>query len=424
MSKVTPATLSSRRVCAYCAHALTLFNVCGVPLSSGIWLEYYFNSFLLSKPLVPIAAIFAALIACLGLTVGPTARLYHRWPEYWRQQMLFGLLTLSGAWLGLLIRGEEWWVVLMCQGASTGASLGVLSTVSTLVLSTHYNHDIAVALTLCVAAGFAGTVVYSGLTWYCLRTDSVKMAYGVSFALLSLTLLLAVFFQSPLGLPHSNAATIGRSPSWKTYLAISLPTNLLSVAFLLLPLYAPLLLSRNPTLDRADTGPYALLTLFGTAMFMPAILTKPPASRLPSVALFITATFLSGLALLPIAWMQALYIIIPCAAVSGMGLGCACTLWIQTLSDILATDAKTSARDDIEAPELGKWVCVVVAISSLVAGGGLVGAAAALERWERGVQIVIGISVSGWMLGGLVIWAGAVTRHPEKRDSTQQLTVT
>ena len=417
MSKVASATLTSHRIYSYYAHALILFNVFGVPLSSGIWLEYYFNSYLLSTPLVAIAAIFAALVTFLGLAVGLATRLYCRWPKYWRQQMLCGLLALSGAWLALLISGEEWWVLFIFQGVFTGAGLGVLGTVSTLVLSTHYNNDLAVALTLCVAAGFAGAVVHTGLSWYCLRTDSVKMAYGINFALLSITLLLAVSLdKSHTGLSHFGssslgAAMTGKPTSWKLYLAISLSTVSLSVVFLFLPIYAPLLLSRNPTLDRADSGPYALLTLFSTAMFTAALLTKPPASHLPSVTLFTTATLLSGLAVLPIAWMQALYIAVPCAAVSGVGLGCACTFWVKGLSYVLATNGKADAHGDTVPPGLGRWVCVVMAIGGLVAGGGLVGAAAALDGWERGVQIVIGVSVSGWVLGGLVIRAGTAMRH-------------
>ncbi|KAF2626257.1 hypothetical protein BU25DRAFT_104278 [Macroventuria anomochaeta] len=396
------ANPSHRRVRTYTAHALILFNVYGLPLSSGLWLEYYFTSVHPSTSLLAISAIFGAQLACLGSAVGLTVWLYHQWPKVWRLYMFAGALSVCGAHVGPLIT-KEFWVLVLCQGALTGLGLGFLGTVSMLVLSTHYKCDIAVASTQCDAAGFAGAVLYTVLTWVCLRAESVKLGYGATLVLFSFTVLPATFLARPCALDNSHAyrtpkPRINAKPRTKltAFVTTVLPTLLVAPALLLPPLYLPLLLCGHPSQYKSDIGPYTLFVLFGTAILSSTLVPRLPPSRLLPTTLCITATILAGVAIVPIIWMPRLDVVVPCAAVYGAGLGCVLTLWVRMLTWYGYAAWKAGP---------GRCACVVSAVGGLCAGGGLVGAAAVMERWEKGVEIVLGAASGCLVLEGVVVGA-------------------
>lgn len=67
---------SHAHVRTHTAHALTLFNFYGIPLSSGAWLEYYFTTLDSTTSLLTLSAIFTAQCACLGLPISMTVYLH------------------------------------------------------------------------------------------------------------------------------------------------------------------------------------------------------------------------------------------------------------------------------------------------------------------------------------------------------------
>lgn len=424
------ARLSRYRVRTYIAHALLLSTLFGVPLSSGIWLEYYFTSFSSSpfssptkqpSSLLATSAIVGAQLACLGSSVAPTAWLYHQYPQYWRLQMCLGALSVCGAWLGLLL--SQWlWVLVFCQGALTGLGLGVLGATSMLVLSTHYKCDLGVVGMQGIAAGCSGAVVYLVIAWACLRSDSVKMAYGVTLAVETGTMLVVVFLAKPHPLPPLNPQRAkervrrcrSRPESWHVAVLLLL-TVVVSVALLVPPLYLPLLLSRSPSQYRADAGFYTLFVLFGTALLTSSLVAKVSSARLSPTTLFTTCTLLTGISLIALLWMPMLYVALPCAAVFGMGLGGVCTTWIRVLAKDLGHGEGAELDTGGGSAKLGRWSCVVVALGGMTAGGGTMGAAAILQRMEKGVDIVLGVTSGCLILGGLILGIGAFCRHRVKR---------
>ncbi|KAH6633050.1 major facilitator superfamily domain-containing protein [Boeremia exigua] len=390
---------SHHRVRTYTAHALVLFNVYGIVLSSGLWLEYYFTSLFPATSLLAVSAIFGTQLACLGLGVGVAASLHRRWPKHWRLLMSLGGLSVGCSHICVLI-ADEFWVVLLCEGALTGLGLGVLSTVSTRVLSTHYKNDIAVASSQCVAAGFLGAVVYTIFTWLCLRSDNTKLGRGLIPTLLCLTLLPAVLLAKPSALQpvthHSSPPARFATPRLSSMLFVILYTP----PFLATSLLLPLILTRHPSPYRADPGCYVLLALSSAALLSSALLPHLPSHRLSPPALIAASTLLAGIAIPSLIWMPTLYVGVPCAMVLGAGLGGVCALWVRALAALVG-----------KGKRLGQAVCLLAAVGGVGAGCGVLGAAAVMETWEAGVEIVLGVAAGCLVLGGLALGAGAGVRR-------------
>ncbi|KAF1922975.1 uncharacterized protein M421DRAFT_335689 [Didymella exigua CBS 183.55] len=385
---------SRDRAHTYAAHALNLFNVYGIPLTSGIWLEYYFTSSRPSISLLAVSSVFGTQLACLGLATSTTLRLHHR-PKYWRVYMLIGTLFVCGAHLGLLVTSDLW-VLVLCQGALTGLGLGMLGAVSLRVLSTHYKHNVAVTSTLCGSAGFFGAIVHSTLTWICLRTDNPGLAHGLALSLLTLTLFPALLLARPgdyksLQPRQPNRDALPSTSSWRVY-PVSPAMLLTTTALLIPPLHLPLLLTRHPGPNRADAGLYTLLTLYGTAVLTSAFVPRIPPRRLSSSTLCGVAGVVAGAATVPLVWMQSLGVAVPCAAVYGAALGCVAVLWVTVFSRCV---------EAFRAGGVGGLVDVCGLVAGLSAAGGVVGAAALLQGLESGVEVLLGVVVGGLVLGGL-----------------------
>lgn len=397
---------SHHRIRTYTAHALILFNVYGLSLSSGIYLEYYFSSLHPSASLLAISAIFGTQLACIGLAVGTTIWLHRRWPKYWRLQLFIGMLLVCGAHLGLLIANDIW-VLVLFQGALTGLGLGTLQAVSLRVLSMHYKHGMATTSTLCESAGFFGAIAYTLLTWTCLRIDSTRLAYGTTLLFLALTLLPAIPLAKPCAIhspqfrqpdPDTNPTT---PSSWRAY-SVFLATFLTTPALLTPALYLPLLLTRQPGPCLADAGLYPLLALYGTALLSSAFIPRISPNRLSPAVMCSAASILAGIAILPLVWMRRVDIAVVCAAVFGVGLGCVSTLWGKVFRECVEGAGTRGLR---------RWMQVLVLVGGLGAGAEVAGAAAVLERWGNGVEIVLG-AVSGCLvLGCFIVGAKRLVGH-------------
>lgn len=400
---IKPAHL---RVHTYAAHALVLFTIYGVLFSSGLWLEYYFTSLHPTTSLLAISAIFGAQLCCFSLAVGATVLLYRQWPRSWRLQLFAGILSVCGAKIGPLI-ADDFWVLAMCQGALTGLGIGVCATISTLVLSTHYKNDIAITSTRCAAAGFFGLLVYTGLTWPCLRVDAIKLAHGMTLFLPAITMLPSLFIAKPSSTeaenPPVDKSTRSRAPlPMAPFMLLS--TFLLPSALILPPLYLPLILTRHPSAHRADIAAYILFTLATTALFSSALLPQIPPHRLSPITLFAASVLLTAVAMIPLVWTTSLGVAVTCAAVFGMGLGGGCALGVR----VVVGRGRGNGEDG------GKWRWMMLVIAGVGVGAGVLGAAAVLERRERGVQIVLGavavyLGMCGVLVGGVVgakYWRG------------------
>lgn len=398
------ANATRDRVRTYTAHALVLFNVYGIPLASGIWLEYYFTSFHSSASLLAVSSILGTQLVCLGLVATTTSWLYRRWPQYWRLYMLSSSLLVCGAHLGPLLK-TDLWVLVLCQGALTGLGLGVLGTVSLHVVSTHYKHNVVTTSTVCGSAGFLGAIAHILSTWTFLRTDNPRFAHGITLSLLTLTLVPAILLARPSGSRPPQPRQLGSrtsptTPSWHIY-SILPAMFLVATALLIPPSYLPLLLTRHPGPYRADAGQYILLTLYGTASLSSAIVPRIPPRRLSSSTLCSAAAIVAGTAIIPMVWMQRLEVAVSCVAIYGIGLGCV-TAVCTTVFSLWARGTR--------AGELGGSA----AIFGLCSGGGIMGAATLIPKLESGAGTVLGLVVGTLILGGSVLGAWHGVRYWRK----------
>jgi hypothetical protein len=397
-----PTNNSHARVLTYTAHALILFNVYGIPLSSGIWIEYYFNTFLPPVSLLTLSSVFATQLTVLSLAVGVSAWLHARWPQYWRLYMFAGALLVCSAYIGLLSNNHsrDIWVLVLCQGVLTGAGLGVLGAVSMRVLSAHYKYNITAISTLCVSAGFLGAIAYTALTWMTLRLDNPRLTYGLTLILLSLTLLPTLLLTKPSTntQPLHRRAPLPRK-RWRALLILAALPLTLTLATIL-PFYTPLLAALQPGPHRADTGPYIVLTLFFTALITSALVPHL-LDRFLAQTLFGAACTLAGVAAVPLVWMRRLEVAGPCAALYGVGMGVLCTLWLKVVVECLEEGGMRDSRG----------VGVLAAMFGVWAAGEVVCGAAVLQGVGRGVEIGLGAVAACLALSGLIIWAEGGVRN-------------
>ena len=397
-----PNNASRARVRTYSAHALVLFNVYGIPLSSGVWFEYYFTTFYPKTPLITLSTVFAAQLACLGLATCISACLHTRSPQYWRWMMLTGALLVCGAQIGLLINTHnKVWALVLCQGALTGLGLGALCTVSMRVLSTHYRHNIHIASRVSAAAGFLGAGAYMVVLWCCLRTDRVRLAYGLTLLLLGVTLVPALLLIEPSSSKPTDTQLEQQQPaprksprkSWRTTPTL-LALSLVLPSILIPPLYIPLLLGvRSPY--RADAGIYTLLPLYTTALLTSALPPRIPPSRLSARTLCSAASALAEIAFIPLIWTLRLEIAVPSAAVYGAGLGTVCVTCFQVLEDCGSGVTRSTGS-----------LSVVALVLGLCLAGAIVGGAAVLQGFETGGAIMLGAVAGCLVVGGLGLGIG------------------
>lgn len=402
---------SRARVRTYTAHALVLFNVYGIPLSSGIWLEYYFTSLHPTISLVTLSSVFATQITALGLAAGISAWLHARSSRLWRLMVFTGALLVCGAYVSLLTNtSNRIWVLVLCQGALTGLGLGVLYTTSLQVLSTHYKHSIATASRVCVAAGFLGAIVYTVSAWACLRLDEPRVAYGLTLLLLVLTLLTAILLMAPAirkiekieDVPQTQPIKQQSAPLRKARCIppLLLASPLILTVLFIPPFHVPLLLAHRPIPYRADVGVYTLLTLYGTALLSSALAPRIPPSRLSPTILCAAASVLAGVATVPVVWMQRLDVAVVCAGFYGVGMGVLGTLWGGLVGE--------------GGGSVG-WASVVAVVLGVCAAGGVVGGAALLSGLEIGGQILLGAVAGCLIAGGLVLASTDGMRHWRER---------
>lgn len=392
---------SHQRIHTYTSHALTLTTVYGIPLTSGLWLEYYYTSVFHHTSLLLVSSIFGAQFACLCTGSALSEATFTRWPHTWRLQMSLGAACVCAAWGVLFLTAPRAWSEVLCHGVLTGTGLGVLGASSTRTLSTHYNGDVGLTSGLCSAAGFAGAVVYAVATWDCLRRDEMRLACGVTLGLMVGTLLVAICLSTPHSPPppppppsspstHTTHSSPHRRP---TFLLLAALVFGLAV---LIPLYVPLLLTQSPSAHRTDTGVYALLSLFTTALLSSTFLPRLAPSRVAPHILLGACACLSGAAVVGMLGLKGFVGSVLFAAVCGVGVGGVCVLGGRVF---------TEGQGAGETRGCWTWVRGLGNVAaSLAIGGGVVGAAAVMERWEMGGNTVLGVVGGYLVVGGVVVW--------------------
>lgn len=295
---------------------------------------------------------------------------------------------------------------MLSQGVLTGLGLGACAAVSLSVVATHYRGDMGVASGLGGSAGFAGAVVYTCVTWGCVRSGRGRM--GVVVVVLEVgAVVVAVLMARPCEVEWVACGCgvkkeVDARSSYKGLEGgvVLLLAGLLVTAAVLPVLFLPLVLTRQPSPHRADTGAYALLALYGSALFSSALLPRIRLSHSSPRLLLAASALLSGVAMVPLIWDLVLAVAVPCAVVFGVGLGGFCVLWIRVVVDA-----------GVRGGEKGWWKSILVAIGGFSTGCAVVGCAAVLEGCDVGIGVVFGVAAACLVVGGLILGTVEGTRY-------------
>jgi len=400
------ARYSRYRNRAVWAQALVLFNVVGVPLSQGVYLEYYYNSVLGTSSLIPLAAIPGLQVLCILATPLLVGWLYHRRGQRSGWRLTFFVASLVAVCAQLALQWiKKYILLLILQGLLLGISLGTLFTLSTLVLSSHYRFNLPLVSTQSGFMGFLGAVVYSIVADLGLQGHKT-IAPAATAGILGATLLAANFlirrvdqdtsFQTPqlsMTLP-SRPITILKE---KGTLPFVLGYILIFFGLLTFPIYIVLILP-------SSTGTWTIITTLATAALSACLSANPSIRRrLGPVNTFIAAAMSAGaVSILPF-WMPYTWLSILAGGLYGIGLGAIVALHIK-VSTVFHKEKAVWATD------MPARAAMLMALAGMSTFGGLVVSAVLMEMMRNGGRIASCVA-AGCLVGGGVLVAAARWRR-------------
>ncbi|KAF2853130.1 hypothetical protein T440DRAFT_466120 [Plenodomus tracheiphilus IPT5] len=421
ISQAQPETAPSLRIKALWAHALVLFNVCGIPLSYGTYFEYYHNTLLPTKPPSSLAIPIALQILCILGTPSLIGYIYHalgREREWWRLIFIIAGVVAVAAQVALQWC-NQYVLLLILQGPLLGSALGTVWTVSTLVLASHCKSNVPLVSVFCGFTGFVGAVVYTCIAPWGLRSQEggkKGWAQAISAIIMFGTLLVAYVlmrrvkvdvmkawtrrYRLKLKLP-SNFTRDLRRPSTILFL---LGYTAIFFSIFIHPIHGLLILTQPPTLKSPEEATIVWLTTLGVAACTACLSAHfYTHRRIGVVNMFASSAVLAGAAVLAPLRMSQSYISYLLAAVYGVALGGLLPLHIMAAAMFLAPENNKgkSWREDVAAR-----VALIMAIAGMCAFAGMVTAAAVIENMERGIDVALRIAGSGLIGGGMLV-AGA-----------------
>ncbi|KAF2003632.1 hypothetical protein P154DRAFT_79297 [Amniculicola lignicola CBS 123094] len=395
-----------RRKYAFISQSLILFNVYGIPLSFGPYLEYYYNTHYQHATLVQLSAINATRLLCIFGIAWPVEWCYRH--GLWRTLSVLAVIGAAGAQIGT-IYVRTWWVVVLIQGVGLGLCLGVLLAEGTCCLASHYLNDIPAVSLTAASAGLLGAVVYTGVAWCFLDGKELWRAEWASMGITGGTLGAAVLLLrrdtafSKRGIARRQrqnpASTPGPWPwSWtpshpSTY-PFLLGTLLLTTTLFIHPTYNILLSASSPghiwpsSSLRINLFAYILALLTSSITSMPRLRQK-----IGPLDTLIFSALLGGAALILPAWIPSYPVTAATSLVYGFCLGNILPAYVRAAGVFL---------------EGGEWAGMA-SLMGVGAAAGIMLVAWVTERGERGFRtglMVAGMGMvgSGMLMGGARVW--------------------
>lgn len=389
-SDANPSSASYQRVRAYWAQGLILFNVYGIPLSSGLWLEYTYTTLLPTTSLTLISLVTAFHLFSIFAAIPPSRWLYTRLPT--RRALLLAIAIVTSARISTTIR-HTYTALLVCA-ALTGVGLGMLGTLHTLRLASHYRNNTGLAATYSVAAGFLGAVVHTAVTWSFLRRERYAAAHVATLAVFVSTSVAGVQLSQPCRTPVTPRLPLPTRPNRNHFTREStaaLGAVLLGATMLLAPAYLPLTVSQSLHPDAAAA---ALVAAFTTTLVV-----APFAARVsrrhgrthqaaPMALVALASVFAAAGIVLP-AFSPVLWAGVLGGAMYGAGLG-----------------VVGSCAGEVIGERGARWGSVVVCAIGAVAAGGCVGVASVVEMRADGARVALGVVATGMVSGGALLGLG------------------
>ncbi|KAF2260572.1 hypothetical protein CC78DRAFT_620162 [Lojkania enalia] len=390
-----------RRILMYVAHSLILFNFWGIPLAFGPFLEYSFNVRHRNVSLLQLSSPIALQICLIFVAPAPIAALYNKG---------FSRLPIALASLGttavffLLPKCQYWWHDLLLQGAVLGMCLGVLGTMSMLLLASHYRNYIMGVVTFSSIFGFLGGIIYTLIPFVYFRTFRFKTACYITGGITSFTLFFATILVRKSLNPRFQILESGLTKQsfsfWKEKGTLIFMGGyvLICMAMFTLPTFSILL----ATLPKGShTWPvHATISLLSA--YAAAILPAAHAAnhkfkyfRFGLLNAFIVAAILGGLCYPNLAWMPFLGLLYSGLPVYGLCLG------------VLVT-SMGFVTGRFHYLGVGWYVDMPVRMAGMLALGGVAGAlgiilTAALAEYGGGFEVAFTVMGNAMVVGGSLV---------------------
>ena len=393
------------------AQALVLFNVVGIPLSQGVYLEYYYNAALTGcslSALSIIPALQVACILCIPILVG--------WFYQWRGQrsgwrlMFFGATLLAFAAQLALQWIENYTVIMLLQGPFLGAALGTLFPLSTLVLSSHYRFNQPLVSMQSGLMGFLGAIIYAVIARQGLQVrGNSHFAPAATAAVLLGTLLLAYTlirrvkqievppdiqeWHSNMKLPR-NICKIAKEEGTIWFI---LGYMLIFFAIFNFPIYISLVLTQPPATIDPKTAAFVPIVTLTTAAISACLSANPILrKRLGPLNTFITLCVFAGAASLLPFFMPYLPIALPSGSAYGISLGAIISLHIKVTTIF-------HGEKVVWHPDMPVRAAVMMALAGCSAFAGLLASAFIIENVRGGIRVVASVTAGSLVAGGCVI---------------------
>jgi hypothetical protein len=393
------------------AQALVLFNVVGIPLSQGMYVEHYYTTALPTFSLSSVAIIPGLQILCLMSMPILVGWLYH-----WRGQrsgwkiVFFATMTIAFFVQLLLQWIKSYALTMVLQGPLLGAALGTLFTLSTLVLSSHYQFNLPLVSMQSGSMGFLGAITYSMLARSGLGSHTTSHSAPVTTASILGGILFIAYLliqrvkeddlppstrssPSKMMVPES-VRSIVKEPGTVCFV---LGYILVFFSIFIYPIYIILIPTQPLALRSPDTGAWSLVTTLATAAMSACVSANTNfRKRLGPVDTCTAACFLAGAVAFVPAWMPNLPSTLVCSAAYGIGLGALIALHIKITTVFHGGKL-------VWSPDMPACAAVMMALGGGSAFAGLLVSAVVIENMENGVKIVAGMAAGSLLAGGVLI---------------------
>ncbi|KAF2025893.1 hypothetical protein EK21DRAFT_103599 [Setomelanomma holmii] len=294
---------------------------------------------------------------------------------------------------------------MILQGPILGTALGTLFTLSTLVVSSHYQYNLPLVSMQGGFMGFLGALVYGSVTRQGLGPEN-HYAQAATAGITAATLIMA------WGLLH-RIKDSGASPP--PNFGMVLPKSLRSVmeekgtlwfifgyvlifyGIFVLSIYLVVILTQQPALFPPDLGALVLTTCLSTAAASACISANPIVRRrIGPVNILIAACVLAGAVSILPCFMPYVWLTFIAAAAYGIGLGPIIALHIKSTTVF-------HAELVVWHPDMLARTAIMMALGGVSAFTGLLVSAILIESLQDGAKIAFGIAAGCLVGGGLLM---------------------
>jgi len=405
------------RVIAYYVHAVVAFDAYGIPLSSGPYLEYYYNTLCPTTRLTHLALIFG--VQYFGTFAAESWAIFFYGGKHWRWSFYcacaFAVLCQL---LAAFPFSKHWGINLAVRGLS-GIFLGYLRGMSLLCLASHYHDNVAVVSMQSGAAAMAGAAVHSIVATLFFRDRHYRQLTWVNFGIVALSLTLSIPFMNKSIKQISTSSDLKRNQSLALHSTPQTSRHahnagiLFTIGYLLIfftafvwPTFFPLLFSSHPIYEFPYQATHWLLALFGAAALASAYIGSLHLQRhLGAVNTFTAASVYAGLILLAAAWNPGFWVWGILTVLYGFCLPAILVLHTKVVAVFLGREPRRGWRWlGVHGFAFGRGVAILAGIG--VAG-------MFIEATGR-ADVILGYCGGLLLVGGAMVGAARFCRYSER----------